>query len=333
MVTFSKLLTPLFFALIILLFTTKFSNFFAFETFSNNQESNALQQSFKPFLKRLNWRYAFIGFKNIEDPYSISPLLLPKSPETRKNRAIYLEANKCFPVVLPHDAITGDNCCPPLQSPFKFKDFKFKDYASSNSPLRVRKPCHLVDQEFIAKLEKGIALMKALPKDDPRSFYQQSKIHCAYCNGAYHQQHPFENLKIDIHSSWFFFPFHRWYLYFFERILGNLIGDPNFAMPFWSWDTIDGMQIPSYFTYLNSSLYHKLRHKNHMPPHIIDLLFFGNENFVSSQKQTSFNIATMYKQMVLASTKEIFMGSPLRHGDESNPGIESLSMYNTRQFF
>ncbi|CAK8542278.1 unnamed protein product [Lathyrus sativus] len=324
MTIFSKLLVPLFFALIILLFTTKFSNFFTIETFSNNQESNVLQQSFKPFLKRLNWHYAFIGFKNIEDPYSISPLLLPT--ETPKNRAISTDASKCFPVILPRGAITPDNCCPPMQSPLKIKDFKFKDYASSNTPLRVRKPCHLVDQEFIAKFEKGIALMKALPKDDPRSFYQQSKIHCAYCDGAYHQQHPFENLKIDIHKSWFFFPFHRWYLYFFERILGSLIGDPNFAMPFWSWDTIDGMQIPPYFTYMNSSLYHKLRDKNHMPPYIVDLLFFGNENFISPQKQISFNMATMYKQMVLASTKEIFMGSPLRHGDKSDPGIGSVEL-------
>ncbi|XP_058741911.1 polyphenol oxidase, chloroplastic-like [Vicia villosa] len=212
-----------------------------------------------------------------------------------------------------------------MQSPFKFKEFEFKDYdASSNFPLRVRKPCHLVDEEFIAKFEKGIALMKALPKDDPRSFYQQAKVHCAYCNGAYHQQYPFENLKIDIHRSWFFFPFHRWYLYFFERILGNLIGDPNFALPFWSWDTIDGMQIPPYFTHMNSSLYHKLRDMNHISPHIVDLQFIGDENFVSSQKQISLNIAAMYKQMVLASTKELFMGSPLRHGDESHPGIGSI---------
>lgn len=217
-----------------------------------------------------------------------------------------------------------------MQSPFKFKEFKFKDYdASSNFSLRVRKPCHLLDEEFIAKFEKGITLIKALPKDDPRSFYQQSRVHCAYCNGAYHQQYPFENLQIDIHRSWFFFPFHRWYLYFFERILGNLVGDPNFALPFWSWDTIDGMQIRPYFTHMNSSLYHKLRDKNHKPPHIVDIQFIGNENLVSSQKQISLNIATMYKQMVLASTKELFVGSPLRHGDESHPGIESLYMFNT----
>lgn len=279
-------------------------------------------QSFKPFSKRSNWRNAFIGFKNIEDSSFISPLLLPELPQTSHHRAISLDASKCFPVDLPHDAITNTNCCPPLPSPFNFKDFK--DFASSNIPLRVRKPCHLVDEEFLAKFEEGIALMKALPRDDPRSFYQQSKIHCAYCNGAYHQQYPFENLKVDIHRSWLFFPFHRWYLYFFERILGKLIGDPNFAIPFWNWDSIEGMQIPSYFTYLNSSLYHKLRHKSHMPPHVVDFSYNSRPNYEPHKKQISFNLATMYKEMVLASTKELFMGSPFRHGDKSHPGIGSL---------
>jgi polyphenol oxidase len=329
----SKLVLPLLFALIILLliplntnFIETLSNFLtSFHEKSNHQSNNKQEsnvgQSFKPSLKRSNWRYGFIGFKNIEDSASISPLLLPEAPSTFHNRSIYLDASKCFVANLPNYAITNTNCCPPIPSPFKFKDFK--DFASSNIPLKVRKPFHLLDEETIAKFEKGIALMKALPKNDPRSFYQQSKIHCAYCNGAYHQQYPFENLQVDIHRSWLFFPFHRMYLYFFERILGNLIGDPNFALPFWSWDSIEGMQMPKYFTPLNSSLYHKLRHQNHMPPHVVDLNYnaWEVEKFVPPIKQISFNHATMYKQMVLASTKELFMGSPLRLGDESHPGI------------
>ncbi|WJX31412.1 catechol oxidase [Trifolium repens] len=332
----SKLVLPLLFALIILLliplntnFIEILSNFLtSFHEKSNHQSNNKQEsnvgQSFKPSLKRSNWGYGFIGFKNIEDSASISPLLLPEPPSTFHNRSIYLDASKCFLANLPNDAITHTNCCPPIPSPFKFKDFK--DFASSNAPLKVRKAFHLVDEETIAKFEKGIALMKALPKNDPRSFYQQSKIHCAYCNGAYHQQYPFENLEVDIHRSWLFFPFHRMYLYFFERILGNLIGDPNFALPFWSWDSIEGMQMPKCFTPLNSSLYHKLRHHNHMPPHVVDLNYnaWEVEKFVPPIKQISFNHATMYKQMVLASTKELFMGSPLRLGDESHPGIGSV---------
>ncbi|MFS7947023.1 putative catechol oxidase [Helianthus anomalus] len=42
----------------------------------------------------------------------------------------------------------------------------------------------------------------------------------------------FPDIEIQIHNSWLFFPFHRWYLYFYERILGKLINDPTFALPF-----------------------------------------------------------------------------------------------------
>lgn len=157
MTTPSKLIVPLFFALIILLLiplNTNFSNFFTIETFSNylasfheksnhhsnnKQESNVVQ-SFKLFPKISNWRYVFIGFKNIKETSSINPLLFPGLPSTPQHRAISLNANKCFPVDLPHDAMTKDNCCPPMASPFKYKDFKFKDFASSNSQFRVRKP-------------------------------------------------------------------------------------------------------------------------------------------------------------------------------------------------
>lgn len=256
------------------------------------------------------WRKAFMGFKDINnDQYS---------------RAISPNISKCFPVELPPNPITSADCCPRDISTSKFIDFN--DFASPNSTLRVRKPAHLIDEEYIAKLEKGIALMKALPHDDPRNFIQQAKVHCAYCNGAYHLSHPFQDTHIDIHGSWLFFPFHRWYIYFFERILSNLIGDPNFALPFWNWDTPEGMQMPPYFTNPNSSLYHELRHHNHLPPKVVDLLYHSthSDNATPSHKQVLYNLATMYKQMVLASTKELFMGSPFRLGDQPNPGMGSV---------
>ncbi|RZB53617.1 polyphenol oxidase I, chloroplastic-like [Glycine soja] len=258
------------------------------------------------------WRKAFIGLKNTHEPSS------------NISRAISLNARECFPVELPSDAITSTRCCPPRPSPSNIIDFK--DFASPNATLRVRKPAHMVDEEYITKLEKGIALMKALPDDDPRNFIQQAKVHCAYCNGAYHLRHPFQDTKLNIHRSWFFFPFHRWYLYFFERTLGKLIGDPNFALPFWNWDSVEGMQIPSYFNNPNSSLYHQLRNQNHLPPHVVDLNYnkLDPNDDTPSHQQVSYNLAFMYKQMVLASTKELFMGSPFRLGDNPTPGMGSI---------
>ncbi|KAK2633042.1 hypothetical protein EUGRSUZ_L00688 [Eucalyptus grandis] len=105
-------------------------------------------------------------------------------------------------------------CCPPPTT--EVLDFKLP---SSNSPTRVRPAAHLADKDYIAKHAEAIKLMKALPADDPRSFMQQANVHCAYCEGFYNQV-GFPDLKLQVHSSWLFFPFHRYYLYFYEKILG-----------------------------------------------------------------------------------------------------------------
>ena len=84
------------------------------------------------------------------------------------------------------------------------------------------------------------------------------------------------------------------------------------------------MQMPSCFTDRNSSLYHQLRHQKHLPPHVVDLNYDLEDRHVPSQQQVSYNLATMYKQMVLASTTELFMGSPFRLGDNPHPGIGSV---------
>ncbi|KAF7803500.1 polyphenol oxidase, chloroplastic-like [Senna tora] len=41
------------------------------------------------------------------------------------------------------------------------------------------------------------------------SFTQQANIHCAYCDGAYHQV-GFPEMDLQVHNSWLFLPFHRW---------------------------------------------------------------------------------------------------------------------------
>ncbi|GJM93000.1 hypothetical protein PR202_ga09511 [Eleusine coracana subsp. coracana] len=96
--------------------------------------------------------------------------------------------------------------------------------------------------------------LNALPRSDPRSFYQQANVHCAYCSGALRQPGRPE-LPLQIHFTWLFFPFHRAYLYFFERIAAKLLGDPGFALPFWSWDVPEGMRIPDEFADPASPLY------------------------------------------------------------------------------
>ncbi|XP_047309494.1 polyphenol oxidase, chloroplastic-like [Impatiens glandulifera] len=228
------------------------------------------------------------------------------------------DVSKCGNAQLP-SGVKPTNCCPPSST--KIVDFKLP--VTSNA-LRVRPAAHLADADYIAKYTKALNLMKALPDSDPRSFKQQSNVHCAYCDGAY-QQVGFPNLELQVHDSWLFMPFHRWYLYFFEKILGNLIGDPNFAMPYWNWDNPNGMQIPSMYTDKNSPLYDALRDARHLPPTIVDLDYNGSDSPTDDQTQISSNLTVMYRQMVSNSrTPRLFMGSPYRAGDEPDPGPGSL---------
>ncbi|KAK7246550.1 hypothetical protein RIF29_41419 [Crotalaria pallida] len=226
----------------------------------------------------------------------------------------------CGPADLPPDA-EPINCCPPFSS--NIIDFKFSTVVNPKV-IKVRPVAHLVDATYIKNYEEAIHRMKALPSDDPRNFYQQANVHCAYCDGAYRQV-GFPDLDFQVHSSWLFFPFHRWYLYFYERILGSLIQDldPNFAIPFWNWDNPNGMSIPSFYVDPNKSspLYDSLRNANHLPPKLVDLDFNGIEDRTTREEQASSNLQVMYRQLVSSSkTPTLFFGTAYRAGDESDPG-------------
>ncbi|XP_027064015.1 polyphenol oxidase I, chloroplastic-like [Coffea arabica] len=223
------------------------------------------------------------------------------------------EISKCGPPAdLPPGAVVTDNCCPPV--PGKVIDYKLPPPPKVN---RFRPAAHLVKKDYIEKLNKAVELMKALPADDPRNFTQQANVHCAYCNGAYVQ--PGSDQEISVHYSWLFFPFHRWYLYFYERILGKLIGDPSFGLPFWNWDNIGGMTIPSIFMDQSSALYNENRNQSHLPPTVVDLGYNGTDRDATCTERIENNLAIMYRQMVSnATTGRDFFGKEYRAGDEPN---------------
>lgn len=245
------------------------------------------------------------GVAGLGDPFAFAKPVAPP------------DLSKCGAADLPPGA-QQTNCCPPISD--KIVDFTFP----SPSPLRVRPAAHAVDQAYIDKYSKAIELMKALPDSDPRSFTQQADIHCAYCNGAYDQV-GFPDLELQIHQSWLFFPFHRYYLYFYERILGKLIGDPTFALPFWNWDSPPGMKLPALFADPSSSLYDELRNANHQPPTLLDLDWNGTDVPTTEADQISSNLKIMYRQMVSnAKKQQLFFGQAYRAGTDPDPGAGSI---------
>ncbi|CAK7337224.1 unnamed protein product [Dovyalis caffra] len=225
-------------------------------------------------------------------------------------------------------------CCPPKNgSDLTVFDFRFPD---PSNPLRVRRPTHLLDDNYIAKYNEALTIMKSLPYSDPRSFSRQADLHCLYCTGAYYQQN--SRTPLNIHRSWLFFPWHRMMLHFHERILGSLIGDDTFALPFWPWDIPEGMLMPE--MYLNSSFFDKERDISHFPPTVVDLDYrcsFSEstcpERGLTPDEQVNANLAFMYNQMVSGAKKtELFMGCHYKAGEEGlcdGPGTIETAPHNT----
>ncbi|KAJ6805709.1 polyphenol oxidase II [Iris pallida] len=235
---------------------------------------------------------------------------------------------------LPNRSTHVVKCCP--ASPDSGKpiiDFQFP--SPSTSPLRIRRPAHrlALDEEYQAKYNKAVAMMKQLPSDHPHSFHRQAQIHCLYCNGAYYQAAT-TDVPFMIHGNWLFFPFHRFYVYFHERILGKLIGDDTFALPYWNYDSPDGMPIPD--IYMKGELHNEKRDGRHLPPAPVGIDFTPDKVDLSNEpaaEQIAANLALLYNQMVSGATKpELFMGCALRPGKDgacSGMGTIEAAPHNT----
>ncbi|KAJ6850522.1 polyphenol oxidase, chloroplastic [Iris pallida] len=230
----------------------------------------------------------------------------------------------------PHKTSHEVNCCPasPDSGEPIIRDFQFPS-PSSASPVRIRRPAHrlALDTEYLAKYNKAVAIMKRLPPDHPHSWHRQSQIHCIYCNGAYYQAGAAADVPFMIHESWLFFPFHRFYVYFHERILGKLIGDDTFALPYWNYDSPDGMPIPD--IYMKGELHDMKRATRHLPPAPVAIDYTPDKLDLVDEppaaEQTATNLALLYQHMVSGASKpELFMGCKLRPGDGACSGMGTV---------
>ncbi|CAI9294972.1 unnamed protein product [Lactuca saligna] len=228
-------------------------------------------------------------------------------------------------------AIRTNACCPPNLSK-KVKDFVFL----SDKSLRIRRVAHKAPEDYIDKYKAALKAMRALPDDHPHSFVSQAKIHCAYCNSEYTQIATGNSDKIiQIHNSWLFFPFHRWYLYFYERILGKLINDPTFTIPFWNWDNPAEMTLLAFFEdgnnrkeKLENPACEAFRNTSYFA--IADLNYSGDDSGFPCAQQISINLTQMNNQMTrnVHDTRSFFGGKyvagsdPIPNRDSSIGSIE-----------
>lgn len=110
---------------------------------------------------------------------------------------------------------------------------------------------------------KAVIKMKSLPSTDPRSWNYQAAMHGFSATNPFWsgvgtlpplaERNKFWNQCQ--HGSWFFLPWHRMYLAYFEQIVAQTIvdlgGPADWALPFWNYsDTTnpDALNIPPAFT-------------------------------------------------------------------------------------
>eukprot|EP00250_Pteridium_aquilinum_P015293 c22500_g2_i1 orf=238-1230(+) len=204
------------------------------------------------------------------------------------------------------------NCCLPIPAKQAI-DFSFDAYPVVYK--HIRRPAHKASEAYIAKYTRAYELMRSLPADDPRSMATQADIHCAFCNGAYMQAGANSSVPLQVHFSWLFLPWHRWYLYFHERILGSLLGDPGFSLVYWNWDDQrdGGNVMPAMFVRNGTALYDAKRNQANLPPALVRLSpgATGNNSVIANS-----NLNAMYQGVVTANSAELFMGGAYRTGTD-----------------
>ncbi|WP_343604842.1 tyrosinase family protein [Fluviicola sp.] len=110
---------------------------------------------------------------------------------------------------------------------------------------------------------KAVAVMKTRPATDPTSWYYQAAIHGFYASNPFwsgvgtlpplsERDTYWERCQ---HQSWYFLPWHRMYLAYFEQIVAQAVADlggpTDWALPFWDYSEISNperLDIPAAFT-------------------------------------------------------------------------------------
>jgi tyrosinase len=87
-------------------------------------------------------------------------------------------------------------------------------------PVRVRKEVNALSTDEVDQYRSAVKALRARADDDPKGWRAQALIHQNFCP----------------HGNWFFLPWHRAYLLYFEAICREALGpDSTFSLPYWDW--------------------------------------------------------------------------------------------------
>lgn len=118
--------------------------------------------------------------------------------------------------------------------------------------------------QMVADFRAAVDKMRGLPPRHPFSWVFQANIHWRpfFPDFVYQQADESDSPEMQVfrdntgfspeapvfdtcpHRNWWFLPWHRAYLYCFERILRWACGKPDFALPYWNYSASDQRSIP-----------------------------------------------------------------------------------------
>lgn len=107
---------------------------------------------------------------------------------------------------------------------------------------RVRRNVYHMDWNGpeIAGYREAVRVMKLRPASDPTSWEYQAAIHGSFVS-------PLALHHTCVHHNYHFFPWHRAYLFYFERMIQQAAGIATLALPYWNYSVVGQARVPEPF--------------------------------------------------------------------------------------
>lgn len=123
--------------------------------------------------------------------------------------------------------------------------------ARAQPGLNIRRNVYELEQQaspIISAYATAVDTMMRRPLSDPTSWWFQANIHdYPDDDTTFVDEASKPHFRKCPHSNYLFLPWHRLYLYYFERIVRAASGDSSFALPYWSYETPQQSTLPVSF--------------------------------------------------------------------------------------